>query len=278
MSAVEKRRLLQLMICGSIFVLMVGVKLLLPGKLSVVGGKVSTAIERNMDVAQVFSAVGELVSGEKDVGQSLEDVYQAVFAPEEATVQKTGGEPLPAKGQVKQIGTAGQEDRTAAPLDGAEGQEALELSSVWYSAENLPDNVQMEQAVLGFDYAVPLEGTLSSAFGYREHPLEGEDRFHYGVDLAADEGTAICCFAEGTVRAVGESSSYGKYLIVDHEDGYATLYAHCSAISARSGEAVERGEEIAKVGDTGMATGAHLHFELQREDTYFNPVYYVLPV
>ena len=149
------------------------------------------------------------------------------------------------------------------------------MDLVLYSDEDLPENVSMRQAILGFDHETPVKGVLSSNFGYRDHPLEGTERFHYGVDLAADTGTAIACFADGTVTAVGESSSYGKYLIVAHEGGYATLYAHCSAVTVSSGSAVKRGQEIAKVGETGMATGPPLHFELHEGSSYLNPIYYV---
>ena len=80
------------------------------------------------------------------------------------------------------------------------------------------------------------------------------------------------------MNAVGESSSYGKYLIVSHQGGYDTLYAHCSRIEVSSGTEVEQGQTIARVGDTGMATGPHLHFELHRGGLYLNPVYYVAGV
>ena len=153
--------------------------------------------------------------------------------------------------------------------------EVSTLAYVLYSASNLPENVSLEQALLGFDYCTPVMGTLSSGFGYREHPVEGEERFHYGIDIAADTGTAIGCFADGTVTAVGDSSSYGKYLIVSHDGGFSTLYAHCSRITASSGQAVREGQTIAEVGETGVATGPHLHFELHQGDRYLNPIYYV---
>ena len=149
------------------------------------------------------------------------------------------------------------------------------LAYILYSGQTLPENVSMEQAILGFDYCTPVRGNLSSGFGYRDHPTEGDARFHYGVDLAADSGTEVCCFADGSVTAVGESSSYGKYCIVTHEKGFRTLYAHCSRITVSSGAAVRGGGKIAEVGETGMATGPHLHFELQQEETYLNPVYYL---
>ena len=149
------------------------------------------------------------------------------------------------------------------------------LAYILYSDQNLPENVSMEQVVLGFDYQTPLTGTVSSSFGYREHPTEGEEKFHYGLDIAADSGAAVSCFADGTVTAVGESSSYGRYCIITHDSGYRTLYAHCSRITVSSGQQVSAGEKVAEVGETGMATGPHLHFELQHGGTYLNPVYYV---
>ena len=139
----------------------------------------------------------------------------------------------------------------------------------------LPEGVSMEQAILDFDYTTPVMGVLTSDFGYREHPIEGEERFHYGIDLAANSGTEIDCFADGTVTAAGESSSYGKYCIVGHAGGYSTLYAHCSRIVVTSGTPVSRGQKIAEVGETGMATGPHLHFELHQDGGYLNPIYYV---
>ena len=307
LSPAEKRRFIQLVVCCAVFILLVGVKLLLPGKIEGIRASVSEIMGQNMDVAQVFSAVGRAVSGEKSVQETLGDVYQAVFQPAEAietgaiqepasmealrplrafadgqgsaagwlpAMEETGGaEAVPADPHASSEKVTGEEAESgSAPQEQAE---PMELSYILYSGENLPDNVSMEQAVLGFDYCTPVNGTLSSAFGYREHPVEGDEKFHYGLDIAADTGTEIDCFADGVVTAVGESTSYGKYCVVSHENGYSTLYAHCSRITASSGATVTEGQKIAEVGETGMATGPHLHFELLEEETYLNPIYYV---
>lgn len=283
----ELRRLAQLVACGSIFVLLVAVKLLLPGKMAQLNQHLSSALRQNMDVQEVFSAVGRAFSGEADVGGTLQDVYQAVFHPQEPgeALETAAVDGLPLQEASAALDTlrayrTGEAEPSAPPAEegGAEKspQAAVStLSYVQYSDRNLPENVNMEQALLGFDYKTPLAGTLSSPFGYREHPVEGDEKFHYGVDIAADTGTAVGCFADGTVTAVGESSSYGRYCIVTHQGGYATLYAHCSRVTASSGAAVKEGEKIAEVGQTGMATGPHLHFELHRDGTYLNPIYYV---
>ena len=272
----EAKRLAQLVICGTVFVLLVAAKLLLPARMAAFNEQLSAALERNMDVQAVFSAVGRAFDG--GVGDRMGELYQAVFGPEEE-----GSEAVKTSAPALELETSGALEalrayrkEPSAPPEAEDPEEAASaLAYVLYSEENLPEKVSLEQAVLGFDYAPPISGTLTSPFGYREHPIEGEERFHYGVDLAAEEGTAIQCFAGGTVTAVGESSSYGRYCIVAHEGGYSTLYAHCSRVTAASGASVSMGEKIAEVGHTGMATGSHLHFELHRDGMYLNPIYYV---
>ena len=267
----ERMRLLRLVICGGAFVLLVAAKLLLPSRMEAFNAKLKEALERNMDVQAVFSAVGRSLEG----GNAMQEVYRAVFQPEKVSQTVTLPEDTAAMDALRACREtlAAQPEEEAASQDGR--TEVETLAYVLYSDENLPDNVSMEQAILGFAYSTPVQGALSSPFGYRVHPVEGEERFHYGVDLAADSGTAVSCFADGTVTAVGESSSYGKYCIVSHSGGYATLYAHCSKITAASGARVSRGEKIAEVGQTGIATGPHLHFEVHRDGVYLNPIYYV---
>ena len=243
--------LLRLVVCGSLFVLLVAVKLLLPGRM--------TELDR-------FTREGGAAS-------AAEEVYRAVFQPETEKADKTSAVGTDTPLALTEL----KAHRLADMLPAGEGGtgEIDTENPVLYSDEELPENVSMRQAILGFDHQTPVKGALSSCFGYRQHPTEGEERFHYGVDLAADSGAAIGCFADGTVTAVGESSSYGKYCTVTHDNGCTTLYAHCSRISVSSGAAVKAGEKLGEVGQTGMATGPHLHFELQKDGVYLNPVYYV---
>ena len=271
----ERRQLIQLVICGSALVVLVAVKLLLPETLAAFNEQLNAAMERNMDVQAVFSAVGRAFSGEED---AAEDVYQAVFHPEASQPLQTAALLPEGTSALDTLRQYRQETGDAAvpQAEAVEQEESVSpLSYVLYSDETLPEGVSLEQAMLGFDYCVPVNGVISSDFGYRDHPTEGEERFHYGVDLAAESGTEVCSFADGTVTAVGESSTYGKYCMVAHESGFTTLYAHCSRITVSSGTAVKRGQQIAAVGETGLATGPHLHFELHRNGTYLNPVYYL---
>jgi len=158
--------------------------------------------------------------------------------------------------------------------DEEEPAETTATVSQVYTMAPMPENASLEQRNLGFDHCTPVEGRLSSSFGWREHPIEGGNRFHYGVDLAAAEGTDILAFADGQVYASGVSSSLGNYIMLSHEGGYITLYAHCSKVTAEGGS-VAKGDKIAEVGATGLATGPHLHFELHDGELYLNPIYYV---
>ena len=296
-TAGELRRLVQLVACGGIFVLLVAAKLLLPAKMADFNERLSSLMAQNMDVQAVFSAVGRAVSGDNPM-DAAEEVYQAVFHPQVQPSVKSRTLRLHDGGALETLQsyrtaedppeeataqTPAETEPESAPENPEEAagetqpdtEDPANLAYVLYSEENLPEGVSMEQAMLGFDYITPVMGKLTSDFGYREHPIDGEERFHYGVDLAANSGTEMDCFADGSVTAVGESSSYGKYCIVGHEGGYSTLYAHCSRVVVSSGTPVTRGQKIAEVGQTGAATGPHLHFELHQNGSYLNPIYYV---
>lgn len=156
------------------------------------------------------------------------------------------------------------------------GQSEDEVQSVFTPQSTLPENAESEARELNFPYSAPLsDGTLTSAFGRREDPNGAGEAFHWGVDLAAPEGTEISCFADGTVGVVAESVLLGKYLTVQHPDGIETLYAHCSAIAVASGDAVTLGDVLGTVGSTGNATGAHLHFEVHDGTAYLDPAWYL---
>ena len=165
-------------------------------------------------------------------------------------------------------------DSSAPQPEEPEDDTTTAAASYVYTMPAVPENASLEQRNLGFDHVNPLLGRMTSGFEWREHPVSGGNKFHYGVDLAAEWGSDICAFADGEVYATGESSTLGKYVMLQHDGGYVTLYAHCSAVTTGGGR-VSMGEKIAEVGDTGVATGPHLHFELHDGELYLNPIYYI---
>ena len=214
-------------------------------------------MREDTDFVAAFSAVGRAVSGDGSVGSALNDAYTAVFGPSHADD--------PAEEPANDPAQTGAEEETPPAEDGAP----------IYSAANTPAQVCLLQQQLGFAYAAPVAGEVTSAFGLRTHPLDGEERFHYGLDIGAEEGSVVMSFAAGTVTAVGSSADLGEYVMVAHENGYTSLYAHCSRVTASSGQQVALGDPIAEVGQTGQTTGPHLHFELHQDTVYLNPIYYV---
>ena len=270
--AKQNRTVMRLMLCGIIVAGVVATKLLFPQEIDALAKRVSKIIGRDADFFEAFAAVGRAVGGEETVGDSLQDAFLAVFGslevPAENNPDEDPGIPQPTLSS-QTVGT---------PEDLSEKTETETMPSPdpsgIYVMQSLPENASLDQRNLGFPCVSPVIGTLSSPFGWRDHPTEGGTRFHYGIDLAAEKGSDIAAFADGEVFAVGESSTLGKYIILTHAGGYRTLYAHCSEVIIKSGS-VKMGEIIARVGDSGSATGAHLHFELQDGALYLNPIYYV---
>lgn len=125
---------------------------------------------------------------------------------------------------------------------------------------------------------MPTAGWLSSAFsGMREHPILHISRPHEGIDVTAPMGAPIQSPAGGVVINAGWESGYGNVIEIDHGFGIRTKFAHCSKLLARSGQRVKRNEIIAEVGNTGLATGPHLHYEVHVNGKPVNPLRYVLP-
>jgi len=118
---------------------------------------------------------------------------------------------------------------------------------------------------------------IASGFGYRVHPVFKTERFHAGIDFTGAIGTPIYATGNGVVeRADSESSGYGLCVQIKHGFGYLTLYAHMSKILVRPGQKVRRGQVIGLLGNTGLSTGPHCHYEVHRNGEPVNPIAYFL--
>lgn len=113
---------------------------------------------------------------------------------------------------------------------------------------------------------------VTSPFGWRIHPITGEYKFHTGLDIGYDAGTAIVAMKEGTVVYSAWYGGYGNTVILEHPDGDHTLYAHCNALYCNYGQWVDKGSVIAAVGSTGNSTGPHLHLEWWHNGQYTDPM------
>jgi len=132
------------------------------------------------------------------------------------------------------------------------------------------DNIANISNNTDISFIWPLEGTITSPFGQRK------SGFHHGIDIAVDSGTEFIAAASGLVSFAGwYSGIYGNTIIIDHNDSTKSLYGHASQILIKEGETVKAGQTIGKVGETGNATGPHLHFEIRIIDEAVDPQEYL---
>ena len=125
---------------------------------------------------------------------------------------------------------------------------------------------------MGELFIYPIQGRLTSPFGYRRDPFTGRKSFHSGIDLAAPVGTPIKVILDGTVSLTSYSRIFGNYIIVTHSNGYQSLYGHVSAFNAKKGQRVSQGQTIALVGNTGLSTGPHVHLSIYKNGNLIDPL------
>jgi murein DD-endopeptidase MepM/ murein hydrolase activator NlpD len=121
----------------------------------------------------------------------------------------------------------------------------------------------------------PVEGRVTSSFGERQDPFNGEGAFHAGIDIGVPYGTPVRATADGEITKAGFGTGYGREISIDHGHELSTVYGHLSAISVTEGEHVTRGQVIGYVGSSGRSTGPHLHYEVRVHEVAVNPHKYL---
>lgn len=299
LGAKEKRRLIQLGLCVGLFLAVFLGRGIAPAGVARSGARLLELLRSDTDFTGVFSALGEAVTNGKPVLETLGDLAVEVFGPggqeteEPSAAAASGPAARAARAALREKPTAQvmlsrlgvsipEEGQSGAEDPGSESDPEPDTAPSpgpvvpEYTGPALPDDATMEYVDLGLkDTVTPVFGVVTSDYGYRDHPVNGEYSFHAGTDLAADAGTPIAAFADGVVEFVGESDAYGFYIQLDHGNGVKSFYCHCSALYCPKGQTVTKGQTIAAVGATGNATGPHLHLELKRDGVLLNPVYYI---
>ncbi|MEG1240544.1 MAG: M23 family metallopeptidase, partial [Oscillospiraceae bacterium] len=290
LGAGEVKRLLQLGICLAIFLVLFVGNSFFPGHLAKLRGTLQETLHETTNFQEVFSNLGKSVAKKVPAGDLIGDLWVEVFGggkPAEAA-----GTLPPLAEETRITHHAGFNGYTSAmAVDTVTAEELLsrlqtpavlavtptpaatvppvadeppptpspQPTSRPYHGPPLPNRVSMEYRDLGLhETTVPVMGSLTSNYGYRNHPKSGKNEFHYGADIGANTGTEIDAFAAGTVDFIGQSPAYGMYIQLRHDGGVTTFYAHCSKLCKNRGDKVSMGEKIAEVGATGDATGPHL--------------------
>lgn len=113
--------------------------------------------------------------------------------------------------------------------------------------------------------------SISSGFGMRYHPVYKRRKFHTGIDIAESKGTPVYATGNGVVTCKGYCSGYGNFIEIEHAGGFRSFYAHLSKMAVNIGDSVSITQQIACVGNTGMTTGSHLHYEVRKGKRFLNP-------
>lgn len=129
----------------------------------------------------------------------------------------------------------------------------------------------LSPAKLEDEFIMPVDGQITSNFGERVHPVFKTIKMHNGIDIDAEIGDEIKAAVSGKVEKVAEDDSFGKYIIISNEN-IKTIYAHCSKIIAKESSRIKQGDVIAEVGDTGLTSGPHLHFEIWVDEKPIDPM------
>ena len=139
--------------------------------------------------------------------------------------------------------------------------------SEWVNAANAERPAPVESGMM-----MPVDGHITSYFGYRYHPILHFTRFHAGLDIGASWGSPIVAAGDGEVVAAGWAGGYGREVRIAHAGGIVSLYGHMSSIVASPGSYVRQGQVIGYVGSSGLSTGPHVHFEVRENGTPVNPL------
>ena len=172
----------------------------------------------------------------------------------------------------KESQTAGKIDSLESAYDAAKEREYRE----WLASQPPVQTGGSSNTVDGVTWLLPINYTrFSSPFGYRIHPIYGDWRFHYGVDLSAPQGTPIYATRGGRVTYATYDSSSGYYVSINHLDGFVSKYLHMTHYIVSPGQYVAAGQIIGYCGSTGASTGPHLHFSLYYNGSAVNPAKYI---
>lgn len=217
-------------------------------------GKISTSITA-AQAKSAFKYISEILPSSEPQTQSVGNVLPEISEPEDTSAQEESSLAEPSDVPV---------EATLPAVGGAD----IKSGGTPAAAGTSFSRYEMSCAI-----TVPVSGAVTSPFGYRTHPIDGTYGFHTGIDIAANEGDTIRAAYGGTVSETGFSKSGGNYVKIDHGNGVATGYYHCSEIYVQQGTVVREGEKIAAAGSTGISTGSHLHFELLINGVRYDPLY-----
>ncbi|MCC1482081.1 DUF5930 domain-containing protein [Roseibaca sp. Y0-43] len=235
--------------------------------------------EQNRNQAQMLALENELLKDRNHViFTQLEEALDSVIGPLERVFRSANVSP----DQIRRLVQQGANAQSASirPIS-VSTSGAMAASPDITRANSVIEKLSTVQAyrrgLERLPIANPLPGNFrtTSPYGMRRHPVSGRTKMHTGIDWSGPRGTTIMATADGVVKKAGRMSGYGNIVIIQHDFGLETYYAHLNSINVREGQRVSRGQKIGGMGTTGVSTGVHLHYEVRVNGQPVNPITYV---
>ncbi len=238
---------------------------------------ISEVMEYDNAVMEALAATRQQIADTKAEMETAQVEQQEAKTAQEAAAAALEEKVNEAAELVNEIET--QEDEYADALAELKAEEDRIDKLIAQRQKELEEQIRQNKiqfdAGSGYYYPLPSSYTkISSRFGYRKHPITGRYSTHNGIDLPAPRNTNIYAIRGGVVSISGYSSSYGNYVVIQHDNGVSSLYAHMNSRAVKVDAIVKQGQIIGYVGTTGSSTGNHLHFEIRENGTRINPVTY----
>lgn len=255
----------------------------------------------NFTLLSTSGGAHEVIAGSKYLGENTRrferelqrqgglkvqlDDAQSDLRKEQAKAQEAERVAAEQRDQVTQLRTQADGERdqvTAAEQQEQQAIEGIRARKADFEAQYNAVQAQISASVSrgnptagNHRFSWPVNGPITSPFGYRNDPVLGGNRLHAGVDIGVSQGTPIKAAGDGVVVMAGWNGGYGNFTLIDHGGGLATGYGHQSSIGVRVGQHVSTGEVIGNVGSTGASTGPHLHWEVRVNGTPVDPMGWV---
>ena len=213
-----------------------------------------------------------------EIEQRDNNLYRVIFEsdPIPSTIRKAGFGGVNRYSQLESFDNSELVIKTAEKLDILSKQAYIQAKS-YDEVMNMALN--KEKLISSMPAIMPISNkslkSTASGWGFRFHPIYKIKQFHYGMDFTASIGTKVYATGDGIVKDVQSiGGGYGNWIMIDHDFGYSTLYAHLSKFNVKIGEHVKRGNVIGLVGNSGTSTGPHVHYEVHKNGAPVNPQYY----
>lgn len=224
----------------------------------------------NRDVVQIKKVL-------HDLERRDDNIYRVIFEadPIDPSVRKAGYGGVNRYQRLESLDNADLVISTSKKLDQL-GKEMYLQSKSYDDVEGMVKNKFKMLASIPAVMPIAIKdfGRISGGFGWRLHPIYKTRKYHHGMDFTGKIGTHIYSTGDGVVIQAGKERGYGRKIVISHGYGYKTIYAHLSGFNVKKGQKVKRGEVIGYLGNSGISTGPHLHYEVRKNNITMNPLNY----